>query len=421
MYAAPGDGSEVRRVASLLFLTQRIPYPPTKGEKIRSLQILRHFALDYEVHLGTIIDDPDDWQHVETVRALCRDAYFGSIDRRVAKVTCLAGLLTGEPLSVRFFHDRGLRAWVNRTLETVRPDVVFVCSGNMAPYVLEHRHHGRVRIVDVVDVDSEKWREYAAKAGVVMRWVYEREARLTRALERRIARESEATTFVTDAEADLFRAIAPDSDARIHGVSNGVDYVYFDPALIAAPVYDTSEPNFVFTGTMDYPPNVDAVCWFAREILPLIRADLPSARFHVVGSSPSAEVVRLAQIENVFVTGRVADVRPYVAHATACVAPLRIARGIQNKVLEAMAMARAVIVTPDALEGIAAEPGEELELAADAPSFAAAAIGLARHPERAARMGAAARRRIEARYSWAAQLSAFDTIIAAPRSGVAAD
>lgn len=420
MMGAPGDGSEVRRVASLLFLTQRIPYPPIKGEKIRPLQILRHFARDYEVHLGTIIDDPDDWQHVETVRALCKDAYFGSLDRRVAKLMCLRGLLTGDPLSVTFFRDWGLQRWVNRTLETVRPDVVFVCSGNMAPYVLEHRHHGRVRIVDLADVDSEKWREYAAQAGAVMRWVYGREARLTLALERRIARESEAATFVTDAEADLFRTLAPESDARIHGVSSGVDYVYFDPALIAPPVYDTAEPNFVFTGTMDYPPNVDAVCWFARAILPLIRAALPTARFHVVGSSPSAEVLKLAQIDNVFVTGRVPDVRPYVAHATACVAPLRIARGIQNKVLEAMAMARAVIVTPDALEGIEAVAGEELVLAEDAAAFAEAAIGLARDPGRAARMGAAARQRIEARYSWAAQLSAFDTMIAAHPPHVAA-
>ncbi len=398
-------------MASLLFLTQRIPYPPIKGEKIRPLQILRHLATNFDIHLGTLIDDPDDWQHVDTIRALCRDAYFAPLDRRIARITCLAGLLTDDPLSVAFFRNRALQRWVNHTLDTVRPDVVFICSGNMAPYVQNHRHHGIVRIVDLADVDSEKWREYAAKSRFPMSWVYAREARLILALERRIAREAEATTFVTDQEADLFRRLAPEYSDRIHGVSSGVDFDYFDPATLPPPIFDTTRPNFVFTGTMDYLPNVDAVTWFARDILPLIRRDQPGAQFHIVGSSPSAEVQKLSEIAGIHVTGRVPDVRPYVAHASACVAPLRIARGIQNKVLEAMAMARPVILTPEALEGIDAAPGREVLLATDPATFAAAAIGVLRDPSAANALGAAARRRIEAHYSWTARLAAFDSII----------
>jgi sugar transferase (PEP-CTERM/EpsH1 system associated) len=365
----------------------------------------------FDIYLGTIIDDPADWAHVETIRSLCREAYFAPLDRRRAKITCLGGLLTGEPLSVTFFRNRGLRRWVTHTLDQVRPDVVFVCSGNMAPYVLGQRHRSPACIVDLADVDSEKWQEYAAKSKSPMRWVYAREARLTRRLERVIARDSAASTFVSEAEAALFRSLVPEFARRIHGISSGVDYDYFDPSVGYEPVYDTRLPTFVFTGTMDYPPNVDAVVWFARKILPRVRSALPDAQFYIVGSAPSPEVAKLADLDGVQVTGRVPDVRPYLAYASACVAPLRIARGIQNKVLEAMAMGRAVIVTPDALEGIDASPGEEVLLAGDAQAFAAAAIDLAKDPERAIRIGRAARRKVEARYSWAARLSAFDAII----------
>ena len=404
-------GSKGVRVGSLLFLTQRIPYPPIKGEKIRAYRMLCHLARRHEVHLGTLIDDPRDWQHVETVRALCKAAYFAPLDRRVATPACLAGLLTGEALSVRFFRNRGLRDWVTRTLDTVRPDVVFVCSGNMAPYVLDHRHRG-LRIVDLVDVDSEKWRAYGARTGGPMGWVYRREARLMLALERRIAGSSDATVFVSEAEAALFRSLMPGPADRSLGISNGVDFDYFDPAVTRGAPFDAGVANFVFTGTMDYKPNTDAAVWFARAILPVIRRSLPGAVFHVVGASPSAEVRRLARIGGVRVTGRVADVRPYMAHATACVAPLRIARGIQNKVLEAMAMGKPVIVTPEALEGIEAAPDAEVVLAYDADGIAAAAVALARAPDAAARIGRAARRRIEADYAWDGRLAALDDALA---------
>ena len=178
--------------------------------------------------------------------------------------------------------------------------------------------------------------------------------------------------------------------SAIRGVSNGVDYRYFDPALDYPPVYDTTRPNYVFTGTMDYPPNVDAVRWFAAEILPLIRRTLPAARFHIVGSNPNPEVLKLARIDGVFVTGRVPDVRPYIAHATASVAPMRIARGIQNKVLEAMAMARPVVLTSGALEGIEADPVTETILADTAEAFAAACCRMATTTDGIA-IGAAAR------------------------------
>lgn len=397
---------------SILFLTQRIPYPPIKGEKIRPLQLIKHLGKSYDIHLGCLVDDPTDWEHVDSIRALCQDTYFAPLNRRRAKIWCLRGLFTGEPLSVVYFRHRGLARWVSSMIDKVHPEAIFVCSSNMAPYILELPRKERVRLVDFADVDSEKWREYAHKATGLMRWVYRREWQLMANLERRIARECDFSTFVSDSEAALFRELVPDCATKVRAVSNGVDQQYFDPAGNFPMLYVAGQPTYVFTGTMDYPPNVDAVIWFATRILPIIRYTLPSAQFYIVGSNPSPAVLRLADAEGIHVTGRVPDVRPYIAHATAGVAPMRFARGIQNKVLEAMAMGKPIIVTREALEGIEAEPGRDLILANDAVSFAAAACHLATNSDRS-KIGAAARRQIVARYGWAERLCGFDTLLGA--------
>ncbi len=395
----------------LLFLTQRIPYPPIKGEKIRPLQILKHLGKSFNVHLGCLIDDPRDWEHVETVRALCADAYFGGLDRRRDNISHLKALLTGQALSVSLYNHKGLADWTTHMLDAVRPDAIFICSSNMAHYVLNHPHKSRTRICDLADVDSEKWRAYAAKASFPMGWVYNREAKMVFDLEKRIARETDFSTFVSEPEAKLFRELVPDRIDAILGVPSGVEHAYFDPAGEYPAVYDTALPAYVFTGTMDYIPNVDAVTWFAKDILPLIRKALPTAQFYIVGSSPSAAVQGLAAIDGVHVTGRVPDVRPYLAHCTAGVAPMRIARGIQNKVMEAMSMAKPVIVTSDALEGIDATPGTDVILANDPAAFAEAAIRLARNPEEAQTIGATARKLVVENFSWEGRLAGFDRLL----------
>lgn len=393
----------------LLFLAQRLPYPPTKGEKIRSFHDLKYLAQWYDIHLGCLIDDPEDLQYVDTLRPMCRDIHVTQINRRTGRITSLRGLLTGEALSVTYFQDRALTDWTRNVIETIRPAVTFVYSSNMAPYIL-HLPNPGIRVVDLVDVDSEKWRALAETAKGPMRLIYQREWQKIAQLEHRIAHECDLSAFVSNAEAALFTRQHPDCAARIKGISNGVDHRYFDPAQHHPAPYDTGRPNYVFTGTMDYPPNADAVTWFATEILPLIHRAEPAAQFHIVGSSPSPAVLKLARQDSVFVTGRVPDVRPYIAHATAGVAPMRIARGIQNKVLEAMAMARPVVLTSGGLEGIEADPVTETILADTAPDFAAACCRMAATSD-GEKIGAAARNRIIRDYDWDATLRRFDGIL----------
>jgi sugar transferase (PEP-CTERM/EpsH1 system associated) len=392
----------------LLFLTQRIPYPPIKGEKIRPLQILRHLAKRYVVHLGCLIDDPDDWRQVKVIEALCGETYFAALNPRVAKITCLRGLLTGDPLSKVYFYNGGLAAWVDRLLAERRPQRAFICSSAMAQYVLDRSHSPARIVMDFADVDADKWRQYAETRSGPMRWVYARESRTLLAYDRRVGAAVDASTFVSPAEAALFRAAAPELAAKTYAINSGVDAEYFSPQRGFASPYQGEA--VVFTGTMSYWPNVDAVTWFAAEIMPLIRRSRPGLQFYIVGSSPSPEVARLGSLPGIVVTGRVDDVRPYVAHAAAVVVPLRIANGIQNKVIEAMAMAKAVVATPKALTGVSLDREREVVVGDGAAGFAEAVLTtLAR--DDLATLGARARARVLESYVWETNLAGFDSLL----------
>ncbi|VXC20260.1 TIGR03087 family PEP-CTERM/XrtA system glycosyltransferase [Massilia sp. 9I] len=385
----------------LLLLIHRIPYPPNKGDKIRSYHLLKHLARDYRVHLATFVDDADDWQHVPTVEKMCASSHFASLNPTLARVRSLGALVKNRSLSLDYYRDATLQRWVDQTVSAHKIERVLVFSSAMAQYA--DKYPNARRVVDFCDVDSDKWRQYAEKKSWPMSWLYRHEARQLLSYERQVARDYDASLFVSEPEAALFRQLAPESDARIGFFSNGVDTDYFSPDAAGSSPFKPGERAIVFTGAMDYWPNVDAVQWFALEAMPLLRARFPDLVFYIVGARPAPAVLELAKQQNIVVTGTVPDVRPYIAHARAAVAPLRIARGIQNKVLEAMAMATPVVVSPQALEGIDAEPGKELVLAQDAAGFAdAVALLLARSSNE---MGLAARARVERKYSWPSNLA----------------
>lgn len=350
----------------LLYLVHRIPYPPNKGDKIRSFHFLKALAAEYEIYLGTFVDDPDDKQYIEALKPFCRESRCIDLHPKTAKMFSLRGLLGGEALSLPYYRSRELQDWVDRTIRELGIDRVLIFSSSMAQYVEKHSHLRRV--ADFVDVDSDKWRQYANSKTWPASWIYRREAEKLLAYEKRIATQFDVTVFVSELEAQLFKTLAPESADKIGFVNNGVDTGWFDPDLQYDSPFRADEEVIAFTGAMDYWANVDAVKWFAEQAFPLIKRSQPAVKFYIVGSKPAKEVLQLAEIDPaVIVTGRVEDVRPYVAHARLVVAPLRIARGIQNKVLEAMAMAKPVVATSAAMEGIPG--GEDLEVAiADDPS-----------------------------------------------------
>ncbi len=266
------------------------------------------------------------------------------------------------------------------------------------------------RIIDFVDIDSDKWRQYATTRSWPTSWVYRRESRKLLDFERRVATAFDVSLFVSANEAALFRTKAPESAHKIFHVGNGVDHEYFSPERRYQDPFGGQADVLVFTGAMDYWPNVDAMCWFANDALPRIRDKVPAARLVIVGSNPSSAVRRLARLPGVTVTGRVADVRPYLVHAGAVVAPLRVSRGVQNKVLEAMAMARSVIATPCALEGIAAEPGHDVVMATADESFAVETVEILLGNKPRA-IGTNARARVLDDYRWPASLARLEALI----------
>lgn len=385
----------------LLYLVHRIPFPPNKGDKVRSFHLLKDLAARHEVYLGSFIDDPDDERHAGALTPWCRELHLARLHPRRAKLASLRGLVTGEALSLPYYRDAGLAAWVRELVARERIDAVLVFSSTMAQYV---EGLGLPVFVDFVDMDSAKWRDYAPQHRWPMSWLYAREGRRLLAFERAVASRARAAYFVTEAEAALFRAAAPESAAKIAAVGNGVDADFFAPDPSRPSPFPAGERPLVFTGAMDYWPNVDAVQWCVAEMLPRLRQRWPGLRLSIVGRSPTPTVQQLAG-DAVRVTGTVDDVRPYLQHAAVVVAPLRLARGIQNKVLEAMAMARPVVAAQGCVDVIEAENGQELVGAERADDYVQAVDRLLSDRALGDRIGAAARQRVLQAYSWPARLT----------------
>jgi sugar transferase (PEP-CTERM/EpsH1 system associated) len=385
----------------LLFLVHRLPYPPNKGDKIASFNLLRFLAERYQVYLGTFIDDPADRQYRDKIADYCSELCAVGINPRLARIASLRGLFSGEALSLPYLRSGVLHDWTDRVLAEQRPERIVVFSGPMAQYVSGRVPRGARTLFDMVDVDSEKWRSYGQQKRWPLSWLYRREADRLLDFERQMAQEFDSTVFVSREEADLFRSLAPESAAKTTYRIQGVDSDFFDPSAEHHCPYPNGTPALVFTGAMDYWPNVDAVTWFADHAFPHIRDAVTDAVFCIVGMRPAPEVQKLAERPGILVTGSVPDVRPYLAHARAAVLPLRIARGIQNKVLEAMAMQLPVIATPGAMTGIHPFSGFEPTISEDPDTLAAAAIARLRRPRDPDR---AARQCVLERYNWGANL-----------------
>ncbi|WP_444843590.1 TIGR03087 family PEP-CTERM/XrtA system glycosyltransferase [Duganella caerulea] len=389
-------------------MTHRIPFPPNKGDKIRAYNVLRYLQRHFRVHLGTFIDDPADQQYTRQLATGCASALFVRLRPRLARLSSVPALWRGESLSVAYYHHRAMRDWVRDTLAQHRIDTALAFSGPMAQYLPARTARGPLhRVLDLVDVDSEKWQNYADHRRWPMSSLYRREGRNLLEFERAAARGYDQVLLVSRAEAELFRLRAPESGHKTGYFSNGVDTAYFAPQPGVPDPYHGARA-LVFTGAMDYPPNIEAVVWMAERVMPALRLRFPNLQFHIVGARPDPQVRMLARLPGIHVSGTVPDIRPYLQHAALAVAPLQIARGIQNKILEAMAMAKSVVATPQALEGLSAVPGQDLICAATAIEFIRRISEQLQAPQP---LGTAARERVLHDYQWERNLERLGDVL----------
>ena len=410
---------------SILYLAHRIPYPPNKGDKIRAFHEVKYLSQSYDVDLLSLADDPDDLQYQKELQKWCRRMVVFPLNKKAATLKGALGLAAGKSISEAYFYKRALQGLFDQWITLNQYRMIICFSSPMAAYVFNSRALlGLTRcpelIMDFCDLDSDKWLQYSKNARFPMNFVYAAEGKRLLAYEKKINCHFDRSVFVSNREKELFQAYYP-AAVKLQVIPNGVDYDYFSPADTTSESFDPNvislpdasrhhHPVLMFSGAMDYHANVDGVQWFCREVLPAIKKVHPEVLFYIVGSHPTKEVKALAQRKEVVVTGFVEDIRDFYRAADICVIPLRMARGVQNKVLEAMAVGKAVVTTEIAIQGIRAVPGKELISVDDSEQFAQAVIELLENKVKMLSLGQNARKYVTENHCWENNLHCFFTM-----------
>lgn len=388
----------------IFFVCQRVPFPPDRGDKIVTFNEIRHLSKNHEIHVFCLADGAGDLINVPGLRDYAASVTAIPLAKANSRLRSLRALLNGRPLSVAAFDEAALHEAIIRKYDEARPDLIIVFSCNVAQYA-EH-FAGVPRIMQFHDLDSLKWLQYGERSPMPLSWIYRIEAERLLAYERSVARRFSHALVCTAAEQRDFERLFPGIAVSL--VGNGVDLDYFRPSGAGK-----RPGSIVFTGVMDYFPNVDAVRWFCDEILPFVQAEMPEANLTICGSRPCPAVTRLANRKGVTVTGWVPDTRPHLDAAEVFVAPLRVARGVQNKLLEALAMGLPCIASTAAWRGTVIPQGAGIAVADDAGEFGKLVIRLLRDPSYRAQMARQARAGVESSYRWEDQMAALDRVIAA--------
>jgi sugar transferase (PEP-CTERM/EpsH1 system associated) len=398
---------------NLLYVVHRTPFPPDKGDRIRAFHLLRHLSRQCAVHLAFLADEPVPTSTSEALHSYCARVKGVPLTGGLRWPRAGFSLACGRTISEGAFWSPRLASIVRGWAKETRFDACLASASSVAAYLRLPELGNAPAVVDLMDVDSQKWFDYAAASRPPLSWLYRVEGDRLRRLERSIAGWARAVTLVSEAEAELFSRICPTGDAR--AITNGVDLDYFRPVETAG-----AEDGCVFVGALDYRPNVDAACWFCDEAWPEIHRRRPGLRLRLVGRRPVPAVRRLGAIPGVEVVGQVPDVRPYLTGAAVAVNPLRIARGLQNKVLEAMAMGKAVIASPQALAGLGRGENAPVLCARTAGEWIEMVGDLLDRPEMRGRLGVESRRYVEKHHDWERCLRPFQPLLGLSGEGEAA-
>ncbi len=410
---------------NILYLAHRIPYPPDKGDKLRSYREVEHLARRHRVWCACFVDDPADEAHVHPLRAFCQDVAAIPLSRARAKIRGLAGLLCGRTLTESFYSHSRMRATLKRWSRAVDFDAVVAFSSSMAPYALAVP--AKRRVLDLCDLDSQKWLDYARTSRGLLRRLYETEGRRLAVAERTYLDEFDATLVITQAEAKPLSSV--ERRGKLHIVGNGVSLPDLNGdsnesvqgstcdgrSRIASRTEQDGEtsksPIVGFVGAMDYHPNVEAVGWFVLNCWPRVHRAFPSATFRIVGRSPTRQVRKLAAVPGVEVIGGVPDAMAEVLRFEVSVAPIQTARGLQNKVLEAMAAAKPIVLTSRAAEGIDARDGHDFIITDEPGEFSENVVRLLHDPVEQRQLGKNARRFVAVNHCWEENLRRMELIV----------
>jgi sugar transferase (PEP-CTERM/EpsH1 system associated) len=386
-----------------------MPYPPDKGDRIRAFHLIKYLARRCSLYVAALADEPISPDRVRPLRALCARVQVVQLPPVWRWVRALGSLALGGTVSEGAFHSAALRRVVRSWAREQRFDGVVISASSMVPYLRMAELRHLPAVVDLVDVDSQKWLKFAAHSRWPRSWVYGTEGRRLQQLEGELPGWTRGVTLVSEAEVKLLQQYCV--PGTVQAVRNGVDLEYFTPQARDV------EPSCVFTGALNYMPNVDGICWFCREVWPSLHRRRPDAKVYVVGHKPSSAVRQLAAIPGVQVVGPVPDVRPYLARSAVAIVPLRVAQGVQNKALEAMAMGKAVVTSTQVLGGLHAKPGKHLLAASAVEEWVEHVLRLFDQTELRQQLGKAGRQFVEQQHQWDRNLAPIGDLLGLPEPG----
>ncbi len=398
----------------IFFLAQRVPYPPNKGEKIRTFHQLKYLcSLGHNVSFACPLEQSDDLSYLKQLKKrLPITTIFTPLHNKIFRY--IKGILYRQPLSVSHFYSKNLQHQINLLFAKQDIDVIICSSSSLMEYIFQaQKKQPNILakpiniIVDFMDLDSDKWQQYAKNTTVFKKTIYQREANLLKKYEHKIQENVNYCLFTSQAEVNLFNQQIKNPH-NVMAIGNGLDTDYFKPLHN---LFNEQALTFIFTGVMDYFPNEDAVQWFVTKIWPRIKEQYKGARFIIAGMNPTAKVVALASTPGVIVTGFVEDIRDYYSQADIFVAPLRIARGVQNKVLQSFACNLPVVSTPNATQGIDCLPEIHLLEADTEDEFIQQINRLVNDASLRHKLATNALQLVEKSYSWQGQLQQLNNII----------